>query len=181
MNICVFGSASRTLEEIYYTETEKLGKKLGEAGHTLIFGAGQYGMMGAAARGFLSAGADCIGVVPYFFLGKGLIQDGCKELVHHETMRERKKYMEDNSDAFIVAPGGIGTFDEFFEILTLKNLGQMDKPIIFLNTNGYYDPLFAFLDGTIKQHFTAESVPALYEVAATVDEVADLLEKALNR
>lgn len=172
MKVCIYGSASQTLEEKYYTETEKLGRLLGAKGHTLVFGGGRHGMMGAAVRGFMAEGAETIAVVPTFF-SDDVIQDGCTKYVRHETMRERKAYFEENSDVFIVTPGGIGTFEEFFEVLTLCSLGRMDKRIVIFNQDGYYSKLLGFMKDAADAGFIAEKVAGLYTVYDTAEEVAE--------
>lgn len=114
MNICVYGAASDEIDKIYTAEAEKLGEKMAKCGHSLVFGGGAGGMMGAAARGIHKNGGNIIGVVPTFFNVDGILFEHCNEMIRTETMRERKQIMEDRADAFIMTPGGIGTFEEFF-------------------------------------------------------------------
>ncbi|MFZ2793781.1 MAG: TIGR00730 family Rossman fold protein, partial [Ruminococcus bromii] len=130
MNICVFGSSSEQIDKIYLESAEHLGKKIAEKGYNLVFGAGKYGVMGASARGAYSAGGHTIGVTPDFFIDVGVVFDKCSELIVTDTMRERKGIMEDKADAFVICAGGMGTFEEFFEVLTLKQLNRHTKPII---------------------------------------------------
>ena len=143
MRICVYGAASPNIDEQYITATETLGEALAKRGHNLVFGGGGNGLMGAAARGFKKGGADIIGVIPDFFRNEAIeaIYDCCDRLIEPKTMRERKQIMEDNADAFIVVPGGIGTYEEFFEILTSKQLCRHNKPIGIYNIDGYYDEM----------------------------------------
>ena len=124
MNICVFGSSSEQIDKIYLESAEHLGKKIAEKGYNLVFGAGKYGVMGASARGAYSAGGHTIGVTPDFFIDVGVVFDKCSELIVTDTMRERKGIMEDKADAFVICAGGMGTFEEFFEVLTLKQLNR---------------------------------------------------------
>lgn len=140
MNICIFGASGRELEESYYAEAELLGSLIARQGHTLVFGGGREGLMGAAARGAYENGGRIIGIVPKFFDEPGIIYEHCTELVFTETMRERKQLMEERSEACIVLPGGIGTFEEFFEMLTLKQLGRSDRAIVVLNTTTTMPP-----------------------------------------
>ena len=105
----------------------------------LVFGGGAQGMMGAAARGVRDGGGSIIGVAPDFFDVDGVLFPDCTEFIYTKTMRERKQILEDSSDAFIITPGGFGTLDEFFEILTLKQLERHNKAIVVLNVAGYYD------------------------------------------
>ena len=122
MNVCLYGASSTQIADSYITATEKLGEALAAAGHSLVYGAGGSGLMGAVARGMTRGNGTIIGVVPSFFKVDGILYDGCTEVVFTDTMRERKQIMEERSDAFVVAPGGIGTYEEFFEIYTLKQL-----------------------------------------------------------
>lgn len=163
MNICVYGASSNEINEKYIAETEKLGLELAKRGHGLVFGGGGQGLMGAAARGVKQGGGKIVGVVPSFLNVDGIIYDKCDELIFTETMRERKQIMEDRSDAFIVTPGGFGTFEEFFEILTLKQLNRHKKPIVILNILNYYDELERFVLKSIDEKFIKPSCRRLFE------------------
>ena len=110
MNICVYGASGDRLDQAYFDAAFELGALLGQRGHSLIFGGGAGGLMGACARGASSAGADIVGVAPRFFDEPGVLYDGCTRFVFTETMRERKGIMEEQAEAFIALPGGIGTF-----------------------------------------------------------------------
>ena len=145
MNICIYGASSAELEQIYYDKTEELGRMMAKRGHGLVFGGGATGMMGAAARGVDSEDGYILGIAPRFFDKPGVLYENCSEFIFTETMRERKKLLEERSDATIVTPGGIGTYEEFFEILTLKSLHRLDRPIVLYNINGYYDRMKALL------------------------------------
>ena len=113
MKICVFGASSRDLEQGYFDEAFALGAELARRGHTIVFGGGASGLMGATARGAKSQGGRLIGIAPKFFDEPGILDKDCDEMIFTETMSERKKAMEDMSEAFITLPGGIGTFEEF--------------------------------------------------------------------
>ena len=176
MNICVYGASSNAIAKSYINPTEELGAKIAERGHTLIYGGGAAGLMGAAARGVYARGGKIIGVVPSFLNVDGILFDNCDELIFTETMRERKQLMEEKSEAFIMTPGGLGTFDEFFEILTLKQLGRHSKPIAVFNINGYFDSLIAQLKNAVhKQFMTTESVE-LCLFTDSADKLLDYLE-----
>lgn len=162
MKICVFGASGRELAQAYFDAAEALGRALGRGGHTLVFGAGDSGLMGACARGAAAEGAEILGVAPRFFDEPGVLFRGCSRLLLTDTMRERKAIMEDESEAFIVMPGGIGTLEEFFEVLTLRQLGRHDKPIALLNTCGYFDALQKMLEKTARERFMGESCLSLY-------------------
>lgn len=162
MKICVFGASGRKLAQAYFDEAEALGRAIGRGGHTLVFGAGDSGLMGSCARGAAAEGAEIIGVAPRFFDEPGVLYPFCSRMIFTDTMRERKAIMEDEGEAFIVMPGGIGTMEEFFEVLTLRQLGRHDKPIALLNTCGYFDALRAMLEQTARERFMSESCLSLY-------------------
>ena len=153
MNICVYGASSALLKNIYYEKTEELGRAMGKRGHGLVFGGGATGMMGAAARGVAAENGYILGIAPRFFDQPGVLYEKCTEFIFTENMRERKKLLEEKSDATIVAPGGIGTYEEFFEILTLKSLHRLDRPNVLYNINGYYDRMKALLQHTADEKF----------------------------
>ena len=174
MKICVFCASSEAIEKNYIKAGEDFGERLAEGGHTLVFGAGRYGLMGAVARGLRRKGGSAIGVIPKFFSMEEVGFYDC-ELVYTETMRERKQIMEDSSDAFVMMPGGIGTFEEFFEILTLKQLGRHTKPIIIYNVNGYFDSLLNLIDSAVASNFMSPKCRKLYYVTDSADGVFSYL------
>ena len=176
MRICIFGASGTELDDIYIKETEALGRTLAARGHSLIFGGGKNGLMGAAARGFTAGGGRIVGVAPTFFKEAGVLYELCDEFVYPATMRDRKQYLEDNADAFIVTPGGIGTYEEFFEVLTLKQLARMSKPIAVFNINGYYDSLCALIGENVRTGFIRAQTTELFRMCATVEEAADCVE-----
>lgn len=171
MKICIYGAASNNIDESFIKSGEQLGAMLAKNGHGIVFGGGTNGMMGAVARGAYSVGGEIIGIAPSFFNVDGVLFDGCTEFVYTDTMRQRKQFMEEKSDAFIVTPGGIGTFDEFFEIYSLRQLSRHDKKIIIFNINGYFNPLLDMLESAIEQHFVSPSNRDLLYVCDTADEI----------
>lgn len=171
MNVCLYGASSNEIDAKYITATEALGEALAQAGHGMVYGAGGCGLMGAAARGMTRYGGCIVGVVPEFLNVDGILYDRCDEMVYTETMRQRKQIMEERSDAFIVTPGGIGTYEEFFEIYTLKQLGRHQKPIILYNIDGFFDRLSDILKGLVEDGFMRESCLDLLTFAATPQEV----------
>ena len=181
MNICIFGASGRELEESYYAAAELLGSLIAQQGHTLVFGGGREGLMGAAARGAHKYGGDIIGIVPKFFDEPGIIYEHCTELIFTETLRERKQLMEERSEACVVLPGGIGTFEEFFEMLTLKQLGRSDRAIVVLNTNNYYGPMQHMLKDTARQRFMSRGCLELYGLADTPDKALDYIARYVPR
>ena len=180
MNICLYGASSSAIAKAYVNPTEELGAKIAERGHTLIYGGGAAGLMGAAARGAYSRGGEIIGVVPSFLNVDGILFDNCTELIFTETMRERKARMEQKSDAFIMTPGGVGTFDEFFEILTLKQLGRHSKPIAVFNINGYFDSLIAQLENAVHKQFMNPEIFELFISTDRADRLIDYLENSVS-
>ena len=178
MKICVFGAASAHIDEKYIKAVEELGEKMAARGHSLVFGCGATGLMGAAARGVKRGGGYIHGVIPEFFRDEGveILYDECDKVTYTKTMSERKKAMEDDADAFIIVPGGIGTFEEFFEVLTLKQLGRHDKALAILNTDGYYDDLEKFMQSVTARKFITFKCYEMYSYFSTADEVLDYLE-----
>ena len=178
MRICVYGAASPTIDPTFVEITEKLGREMAKRGHSLVFGGGANGLMGAVARGVRDEKGEILGVIPNFFFDDYVeaICDLCTELVRCETMRERKKIMEDNADAFIVAPGGIGTFEEFFEILTSKQLCRHNKPIVLFNLKDYYKELSTMMEASVEKNFVKENCLELYKVTGEIDEIFEYLE-----
>lgn len=178
MKICVFGAASDRIDKKYVEDCYNLAKALALRGHNLVFGAGGEGLMGAAARGFKDNGATVHGVIPKFFEENGYeaIFAGCDTLTRTETMAERKTIMENEADAFIITPGGIGTFEEFFEVLTLKQLGRHKKPIAIYNSYGYYTELEKFIDGIIETKFVNKECKLLYKLLDTHQCVINYIE-----
>lgn len=178
MKICVFGAASYEIDACYIDAVEKLGEKMAERGHELVFGAGGNGLMGAAARGVRRKNGKIYGVIPEFFRDETIeaIYDQCDELIFTQTMAQRKTKMEDLADAFIIVPGGIGTFEEFFEVLTLKQLGRHTKPIAIFDINNYYQKLEEFLDFSIEQEFINDNCKNLYGYSDSIDGVLEYIE-----
>lgn len=176
MNICVYGAASNDIHPDYLAAGEALGRCMALRGHTLVYGGGGNGLMGATARGIYAEQGRSIGVVPSFFNVDGVLFPHTTEWIYTETMRERKQLMEAHADAFVMTPGGIGTFDEFFEILTLRSLGRHNKPIAVLNTRGYYDAVRELLDKAVAEGFMAAEKKRLYCFFEEPEALLDYLE-----
>ena len=181
MTICVFGAASANIDKKYIEQTEELGKEIARRKHSLVFGGGGTGVMGAVARGVHAEGGFVHGVVPYFFREEGveILYDEANKLTYTGDMATRKKIMEDCADAFIIAPGGVGTLEEFFEVLILKKLSKHNKPIVFFNLDGHYDGIEEFMQTIIKNKFANESDKKLYTFATDVKEILDIIEREL--
>jgi hypothetical protein len=178
MNICVYGASSNQLDPEYLKVGETLGEKMAERGHALIFGGGAQGMMGAVARGMDRGGGSILGIAPSFFNVDGILYTHCREFIYTETMRERKQLMEERADAFVMTVGGIGTFEEFFEILTLKQLGRHAKPIAVLNTKGYFDDLLRQLQRCVDEKFMTEGCLAIFRSFEDPEAMLQYLETA---
>ena len=176
MRICIFGAASNEIDAAYMDGTYALARALAKRGHTLMFGGGRNGLMGAAARGFTDGGGHIIGVAPSFFDVPGILYEKCDEFVYTETMQERKKYMEDHSEAFIAVPGGIGTYEEIFEVLTLKSLGRHGKPVVLFNVNGFYNDLVRLLEDGVQKGFIRANVLPMIACTENIEEAVRLTE-----
>lgn len=178
MKICVYGAASSLIDESYIDAGRELGKKMAEKDIGLVFGGGNNGMMGAVAKGVYEKKGYILGVIPEFFkeAGSEISFNYCTDYIYTDTMRERKRHLSDDSDGFIVTPGGIGTLDEFFEILTLKQLGRHNKAIAIYNINGFYDELDKMMDKSIKEKFVTDDCKELYKVFTNVDEMLEYIK-----
>lgn len=179
MNICVYGAASSLIKDIYKEAGRELGRKIAERGNGLVFGGGANGMMGSVAEGVYEKGGYILGIVPSFFkeANAEVSFTKCTEYIYTDTMRERKRQLDECSDAFIITPGGIGTLDEFFEILTLKQLGRHNKAIVLYNINGFFDELDVMMDRYIREEFITDDCKELYKVFSNPDEMLKYIEK----
>lgn len=178
MRICVFGAASTHIEQKYINAVQALGEQLARRGHSLVFGCGCTGLMGAAARGFKRGGGYIHGVVPSFFRDEAVerLYLDCNKITYTQTMAERKKTMEDDAEAFIITPGGVGTLEEFFEVLTLKELGRHDKAIAIFNIDGYFDNLEKFMQEVAERKFITFKCNELYCYLNSADQIIEYLE-----
>lgn len=179
--ICLYGAASDRISNDYRDDVFQLGQEIGRRGHKMIYGAGATGLMGAAARGMDDVNGYIIGVTPHFMHTIEPIYP-CTELINTETMAERKYIMEKQGEAFVIVPGGIGTFDEFFQVLTLKELGQLEKkPIVLFNVDGYYNPLVDAIRYGYNRGFVRPGVMELFHVCDTPAEVLNVIESEINQ
>jgi uncharacterized protein (TIGR00730 family) len=145
-SVAVYCGSSSGNQEIYTQQAQEMGRELAQRGLTLVYGGGCVGLMGTIADAVLAAGGQVIGVIPGFLADKELAHTGCTELHIVETMHQRKLLMADLADGFVAMPGGFGTLEELFEVLTWGQLGLHGKPVGLLNTQGFYDALLALLD-----------------------------------
>ena len=175
-SICVFCGASDGTDSAYGQAAETIGRLLAQNKLRLVYGAGDVGLMGRVARAAQSAGGETFGVIPQHLVNWEVGKTDLTSYIVTETMHERKKVMFMNADAIAVLPGGAGSLDEFFEVLTWAQLGLHSKPIVLININGYWDPLTALLDHIIAQGFAKEEVKSFFKTAATAESAIDLLK-----
>ena len=169
-SLCVFCGSSFGLEKKWQEAARRLGSGLAAAGIGLVYGGSRSGLMGAVAEAALEAGGHVEGIIPRFFLPNEDPFAEISELTVVEDMHTRKKLMFDKSDGFCVLPGGLGTLDETFEILTWKQIKLHDKPVLMLNLDGYWTPWLALVDKIVAEGFAKPGVTAFYEVIDTVEE-----------
>lgn len=181
MKITLYGAASEKIDDIYKERVRQLGREIARRGHTMVFGAGATGLMGAAARGVADENGRLIGITPHFMHSLEPVSDLCTELIDTETMSERKDKMEQLADAFVIVPGGIGTFDEFFQILTLKALGRHEKPIILFNICNFWDNLLSAIGSDVFKGFIGSGVAQCFTVCETPASILDTLEAAVGK
>ena len=174
-SVCVYCSSSEQIPPAYIELAAELGAALAAAGHSLVSGGGRVSMMGAVARAARAGGAHTIGVIPEHLIPYEVADSDADELVVVETMRERKRVMDENSDAFVALPGGIGTFEEMFEMWTSRSLGMHDKPVIVLDPDGFYEPLWAYLDALCDKGFVRPTALDALARTSTVAETIALL------
>ena len=175
MNICLYGSGSRKIDRIYTDAAYELGCQMAKRGHTLVFGGGDTGMMGACAKGMHDNNGPSIGIAPEWINDFEPLCERCSEFIYVDTMDERKNNFVKYSDAFIISPGGIGTLDEFFEIITLKKLKRLDKPIIVFNIDNFFGKMFEMIDEMAEKGFLYKQEET-FHIANSIDEILDYLE-----
>ncbi len=172
LSVCVFCGARPGKNPKFSEDATAVGEMLAQNGWRLVYGAGDIGLMGATARAAQDAGGDTFGVIPAHLMKLEVGKKDLTRFVVTETMHERKKVMYMNSDAIVVLPGGAGSLDEFFEVLTWRQLGLHKKPIFLLNSDGYWTPLTQLMDHIIDQGFAD---PSLKDFMHAVDSVQDLM------
>lgn len=179
-SVCVYCGSRAGAMPAYADHALELGQGLAHAGWRLVYGAGDVGLMGEVARATQAAGGDTFGVIPTHLVAREVGKTDLTRYVVTETMHERKKVMFMNADAVVVLPGGAGSLDELFEVLTWRQLGLHDKPLVMLNTEGYWTPLRALLDHVVDQGFADPSLAALLTWADTPAAAMDALRDALS-
>lgn len=176
MNICVFSSSSNAIPEIYFNEAKKLGEIIGSGKHTLINGGANVGLMEATTIAAKNAGAKTIGIIPEKMIGRSLVSDNSHDVIITKDMMVRKEKMREIADAFIALPGGFGTLEEILEVMTLRQLSYHTKPIVFINTNNFYEHLFKQFEVSYKEMFAKDLYRELYFVAINSEEAMNYLQ-----
>ena len=179
-SVCVYSASSTELDKAYLEAATCLGKVLAERRLTLINGAGRTGLMGAASDAALAAGGRVVGIIPQFMVDRGWHHPQLTELIVTQSMHERKELMAEKSDGIIAMPGGCGTLEELMEIITWKQLGIYRKPIVILNTRGYYNSLINMLDTAIAERFMRQEHHRIWQVASSPEEAVELLFNSEN-
>jgi len=174
--VVVYGASSADVEQVFADAAYRLGGLIASAGKTLVSGAGSTGLMAAVENGALDSGGKAIGIIPKFMVDNGWLHEGLTETIITPNMHDRKKRMAQMADAVIALPGGTGTFEELFEIITWKMLGLFVKPIVILNTDHYYDPLLKMLDRTSERGFMNPVFKRLWAVAETPQEALAMVD-----
>ena len=155
-SVCVYCGARPGQDPLFAETARQVGQWIGEHGGQLVYGGGSNGLMGIVADATLAAGGRVVGIIPQALVDKEWAHLNCTELHVVDTMHERKRMMAERADAFIALPGGIGTFEEFFEVWTWRQLGYHNKPVGLLNLNGYYDGLLTFLRSVVNHQFMGD-------------------------
>lgn len=176
MYICVYGSARDEIAEVYRKKGYELGKEIAKQGHSLVFGGGSEGMMGAVARGVFDNKGEIHGIAPVWMKNFEGIFKECDRFIFTKSMDERKNLFLKESDAFIITPGGIGTLDEFFEIMTLKKLNQHNKPIIIYNINHFFDEMLTMINEMINKNFLSKESLDLIQIIDNIEDIKIVLE-----
>ncbi len=177
-SLCVYCGSRDGAQPAFASAASEVGRWIGQRGGQLVYGGGKNGLMGTVAQATLDAGGSVVGIIPKDMVEREWANHDCTELHMVSTMHERKAMMAERADAFIALPGGIGTFEEFFEIWTLKQLGYLDKPIGLLNTNGYYEPLIGFLNSAVSEGFVSDWQVDMVRMEAEADSLCQHLVEA---
>ena len=177
-SLCVYCGSSSQVDPRYRDAAARLGRVLAEARVTLVYGGGRVGLMGLLADACLQAGGTVIGVIPDFLRRAEVGHGAVTELVVVDTMHERKRAMFERSDGFVILPGGLGTLEETFEMLTWKQLGLHDKPIVVVDIAGFWQPLKALIEHVIGENFARPEARRLLSVVGDIDQVLPTIERA---
>ncbi len=179
--VCVYCGSSPGVDPAFMESAAAFGKILAEEGVSLVYGGGGHGLMGAVARAVHDNGGHVVGVIPEFLQARELAYNGVAEMVVTPDMHERKRIMFERADAFVALPGGIGTLEELIEQMTWAQLGRHQKPVLFANINGFWDPLVVLLDHMKKQGFIHSNMYFGYELAKRVEDILPRLREAVKQ
>ncbi len=174
LSLCVYCGSRTGGKPAYVRAAQSVGALIGQRGWQLVYGGGNAGLMGTVANAALAAGAPVVGVIPHSLMERELGHTGLTELHVVDTMHERKQMMAERADAFLALPGGIGTFEELFEVWTWRQLGYHDKPVGLLNVEGYYDRLLSFMDQSVADGFVP---PAQRQLLQAGSDPSELLQR----
>lgn len=175
-SVCVYCGSANDVAPYFKTMAHDVSEALAKHGLNLVYGGGHVGLMGIVADAGLQAGAKVVGIIPEHIRSKEVQHNGLTELHVVPDMHTRKRMMVERSDAFVILPGGLGTLDEAFEILTWKKLKLHNKPILIYNDQGYWDAFLALINQTVKEGFSQPSDTALYKVVTSVPEMLEMLD-----
>ncbi len=176
MNVCVFCASSTEVAPEYVDAGHALGSWIGRGGHTLVWGGCNVGLMEVVGRAARAALGRTVAVLPRFLVDRGLAFEGADEQIVTADMATRKAAMRQRAEAFVALPGGIGTWEEVLEVMALKKLGQIDRPIVLANLRGYFDPLLAQIGRSLEEGMSPPGIERLYTVARTAGEILSHLE-----
>jgi uncharacterized protein (TIGR00730 family) len=174
-SVCVFCGSQYGSDPAFRRVATRLGEMLGAARVSVIYGGGHVGLMGAVADAAMAAGGEVIGLIPTRLLEREVGHRAITQLITTRDMFERKQQMIDRADAFVILPGGLGTLDELLDVITLRQLGYHEKPIVVVNPDGYWDPFIALVDQIVRHNFALAGARTLYRVVDTVDQVLPAL------
>jgi uncharacterized protein (TIGR00730 family) len=174
--LCVYCGSSKHLDSRYYSAAQAVGKAMVENGWGLVYGGGNVGMMGSLAQSVKEAGGHVVGVIPEFMKERELAYHQADELITVASMRDRKRIMEERAAAFLALPGGIGTLEELTEIMTLRYIARIDKPVVVFNQDGFYDDLLRFFERMTRERFKSPGMHDLFGVADQIAEIWPLLD-----
>ena len=177
-SLCVYCGSRPGVDPLHAEAAQALGQWIGSRGGQLVYGGGRNGLMGITALATRHSGGRVVGVIPSSLVEREWANHDCDELLVVETMHERKRIMAERSDAFLALPGGIGTFEEFFEVWTWRQLGYHDKPVGLVNLGGYYDAMMTFLNGSVREGFMNDGQMELIRVDTQAIALAEQLVQA---
>jgi len=178
MRICVYCASSAKIDKVYFDAAERLAAAFAKAGVEVVYGGGAAGLMGVLADTTLKHGGKIKGILPKFMVDVEWEHKGVSDMIMTETMHERKARFLEDVDALAALPGGSGTLEELLEAITLKRLGQFTKPIIILNTKGYYNPLLEMFEKAVKENFMKEIHLEMWKVVNEPEEVLDAIKNS---